>query len=335
MASKGAPKCGKATAWMFTLNNPTAEDDPRKWPDVRYAKWQLEEAPTTKTPHYQGYVEFTKQHRLSGVRKIASAHWEMRAGSQQDAIDYVSKEDTRIDGPWEVGKEAPGQGSRSDLQLMCELVAEGATMSTVAKSNMAQYVVHHRGLNVLSQTIGESYTHDDVRGIWYWGKPGAGKSYLAREEYPGAYLKPQNKWFDGYEGEDAIILDDLDKLGGDKLGHYLKIWADRYACSAEVKGAKVNLKHKVFVITSNYTPDDMWPDDNEMLEAIRRRFKVIEIKKLEKSDCTTGEKRKRDDNPHPCARADASSEPMRKRAALMPFCGEYTAPESDNSLSAL
>lgn len=291
------PKCGKATSWMFTINNPTPADDPNQWEGVGYAKWQLEKAPTTGTLHYQGYVEFTKQHRLAGVKKInGRAAWFMRGGTQKQAVDYVSKPET-YEGPGgEIGEQAPGQGARSDLQLMCEMVRDGSTMKEVALSNMAQFVVHNRGLETLGQVIGDTYTHDDIRGVWYWGKPGTGKSHQARQDYPDAYQKSQNKWFCGYAGEKSIILDDLDKLGGDKLGHYLKIWADKYACSAEVKGAKVNLKHEAFVVTSNYHPDTLWPDDEEMRAAINRRFEITEFKILYKRDNTTSKKRKRSDD---------------------------------------
>jgi hypothetical protein len=302
------PKCGKATAWMFTINNPTPADDPNLWEGVSYAKWQLEKG-ELGTLHYQGYVEFDKQKRLSGAKKInGRAAWYMRGGSQQQAIDYVSKAET-YEGPGgEIGEKAPGQGARSDLQLMCEMVKDGSTMKEVALSNMAQYVVHNRGLETLGQVIGSTYTHDDVRGIWYWGAPGTGKSHQARQDYPDAYLKSQSKWFCGYAGETAILLDDLDKLGGDKLGHYLKIWADKYACSAEVKGAKVNLKHKAIVITSNYHPDTLWPEDPEMLQAIKRRFKITEFKTLYKTD--QSKKRKRSD--------DATPPPAKRMAIEMP-----------------
>lgn len=82
----------------------------------------------------------------------------------------------------------------------------------------------------------------DVRGTWYWGKPGVGKSHRARAENPSLYIKAQNKWWDGYKGQGAVLLDDLDK-GGSCLGHYLKIWADKYACTGEIKGATVPLNH--------------------------------------------------------------------------------------------
>jgi hypothetical protein len=169
-------------------------------------------------------------------------------------------------------------------------IVAGTAVSTVAKQNPGLFIQYGRGMRDLAMVTQGKYNHDDVRGVWYWGAPGTGKSRKAREEHPEAYLKAQSKWFDGYAGEKEIILDDLDKLGGDKLGHYLKIWADRYACTAEVKGSTVNLQHRVFVVTSNYHPDTMWPDDEEMLTAIKRRFKITKFANLPPSN-----KRKRDE----------------------------------------
>ena len=81
--------------WCFTLNNPTAEDDPRTWEGTAYVTWQLEEG-EDETPHYQGYLVMDKKVRLSSMKKINErAHWEKRLGTQQQAIDYCNKEDSR------------------------------------------------------------------------------------------------------------------------------------------------------------------------------------------------------------------------------------------------
>ena len=50
----------------------------------------------------------------------------------------------------------------------------------------------------------------------------------------------------------------MDDLDSNALGHYLKIWADRYKCNGEVKGATIELCHKVFIVTSNLSIEELF-----------------------------------------------------------------------------
>ena len=117
---------------------------------------------------------------------------------------------------------------------------------------------------------------DDVRGVWVYGPTGVGKSHFVRHRHTDIFLKSQNKWWDGYTGQSVVLLDDFDQQGV-CLGHYLKIWADKWACTGEIKGATVNLHHTTFYITSQYTPEVLWPgsDNTELREAIQRRFRMV------------------------------------------------------------
>jgi hypothetical protein len=74
-------------------------------------------------------------------------------------------------------------------------------------------------------------------------------------------------------------LDDFDK-GGVCLGHHLKIWTDRYACTGEVKGSTLPLNYDAFIVTSNYSIEQLWPEDIDMQLAIKRRFIVTEFKDI-------------------------------------------------------
>lgn len=124
--------------YMLTLIPPWFFDeeavipDPFYWevlhPDVRYLVWQVEEAPTTGTLHYQGYVEFFKQTRLAKVKTIFgdTVHVEIRAGTQAQAIAYCTKDDSRFLGFERVslGEPSKGAGTRSDLTNRDSIYAE-------------------------------------------------------------------------------------------------------------------------------------------------------------------------------------------------------------------
>lgn len=68
--------------------------------------------------------------------------------------------------------------------------------------------------------------------------------------------------------------------GSTWIGDFLKEWADIYPFNAEFKGGSFTkgIRPKVLIVTSNYTPKELFPDPNVHLP-IYDRFKMVEMTK--------------------------------------------------------
>lgn len=82
-----------------------------------------------------------------------------------------------------------------------------------------------------------------------------------------------NKWWDNYQDESVILIEDFDK-NHKVLCHHLKIWADRYGFRAEKKNGTVVIRPIKIIITSNYSINEIWEEEQDR-EPIQRRFKEI------------------------------------------------------------
>lgn len=87
----------------------------------------------------------------------------------------------------------------------------------------------------------------------------------------GLFRKNHTKRWDGYQQEPVVLIDDVD-LTHRFLAPYLKIWAERFPFTAELKGSSARIRPRHIIMTSNYETKAIWPDYETLLTAIRRRF---------------------------------------------------------------
>lgn len=254
--------------WMFTIFDTTwkFKMDER----IAYCIYQLEEAPETKKLHFQGYVLLKSPRTLALMKTILNceqAHLEKRMGNHKQAKEYCEKEESRVDGPWEFGKE-PNQGSRSDLNKVKAKLDEGKSLGEVAEEHFVDFVKYHKAFEKY-QTLKIKPRETKPYVIWIYGPSGCGKSKQAFEFAKSKstyYYKPAfNKWWDGYTGQECVVIDDY--KGGWEIEYLLNL-LDWYPMRVEVKGGSINFNSKWVIITSNKRPAQYCTDEPKQL--IRR-----------------------------------------------------------------
>lgn len=265
----------RSRGFAFTINNPSEEDLlqlERLRKDAAYLIVGRETA-ETGTSHLQCYCYFKHARPLKKIAEIIRrAHIESAKGSPQQNRTYCSKAgDFSEYGDCPVG--AVGKFTKFEERAERNKTLLSKSLNDLVNDgdlSLMQVPLVAKARMILSQQ-GDALQTESTRGVWIYGPPGVGKTHHAHSWYPDLYVKAQNKWWDGYTGQEAVLLDDLDTP---HLGHLLKIWSDKWPCSGEIKGGTVHLRHKIFIVTSNYLPDDLWKDDSQLCEAIQRRFEL-------------------------------------------------------------
>lgn len=269
--------------WCFTINNYTEQN---VWElndiECRYMVYQYEQS-QTGTPHIQGFIVFQNARRLTTVRSMRAfrrAHLEVAHGSVEANVAYCTKQTTRCAGtePIERGNKPKSQAEKGDMEEQrWNLIRENAKIGNFDDIPSDVYIRNYGALRSIHKDhMVKPPDANGVTGVWISGKSGVGKSRYARYHWPNAYLKMCNKWWDGYQNESNVIIDDID-INHKVLGHHLKIWADRYSHLAESKGSAMHIRPQHLVVTSQYTIEEIWSEEPATVEALNRRFQKVHL----------------------------------------------------------
>ena len=196
-----------------------------------------------------------------------TSHCEPAKGSSAQNLSYCSKEETysggiryqrgdfqRLDGK---------QGRRTDLERAVDLVRQGKSLEEINDAVPIAVIKYHKGL-LFSRNITINATAAKAFSrvcIVCYGRAGSGKSQWAREYAQVRSLRVFSKflskssdvqWFDGYDGEEVLLLDDFTDSA--VSFRELLVWLDVYKHTVQTKGGVVNAAWRHVIITSNSEP---------------------------------------------------------------------------------
>lgn len=257
----------RARGWFMTLNNPTAEEEALfAAEDTVYTIYQIESG-ENKTEHIQGLLYYANP-RVWPKARFPRAHFSP-VRCLKDAIAYCSKEETRVRGPYEKG-ERPAQGERSDLKEIAARVVGGTPLSDIAVTYPDAFVRYHKGLAALKESVTPE-RKDKPSVIWLWGPPGSGKTRWCHDRHASIYIKDGTQWWNGYEGQEAIVIDDFD--GKWPFRDLLRL-LDRYAYQGQTKGGYVKISSPFIYITCDrHWREIAWPGEGRnLLGQLERRL---------------------------------------------------------------
>jgi len=262
----------KSTSWCFTINNPDDGDTATLRSLGLEATYLVygSEFGESGTRHYQGFVVFKNGKGLAQAKQFLGgrAHLEKMRGTPQQASDYCKK-----DGDFVECGTLPNPGRRGDLEGAIGRLNDSRSLCTVAQEFPAEFVKYGRGLThyfAIAQIL-PARTHKTTVRV-YVGPPGVGKSRrcaLEAAEFGRVYYKPNGKWWDGYIGQEAVILDDF--YGGIQFHELLNV-LDRYPHQVEYKGGYMQFVALAVFISSNRRPSEWYKKEDGDIGALYRRF---------------------------------------------------------------
>lgn len=274
--------------WCFTLNNYSEEEvsslSSLQGDKLTYLLFSKEVAPTTGTPHLQGYLETKKKITLKGLSQlIPRASLSVAKGTAKQNYEYITKSSPvslelgeTIDKKWAEARQKGADLEAEKWKEINEWLKTGKAAQVEAKypKEWSVYKLDRRALYPAPETT--SYRH-----YWLWGPPGTGKTeaafvYAASKGWR-LYRKGAHRWWDGYEDQEVVLMDDLDR-DNNSLLRELKMMGDHRKFSCEFKGGLKEIRPQVIFVTSNSHPREVFPGASTLdLEALYRRYEIHEF----------------------------------------------------------
>lgn len=248
---------------------------------IRYLCWGEEICPKTKKKHFQGYIQFKNKKRLGGVKKIFGTkkiHLESCKGSALQNKKYCAKDNKFT----ELGKFVT-QGQRTDLEQIQKELKKDPNIDNIMENHFQTYCRYRNGIKDYAEKCAKDNSKEfrKVEVIYIYGETNAGKTKTAMKDAQFKIEGDNLKWWDGYNHEKIILIDEYDN--DIKITKLLNL-LDGYQLRLPIKGGFTYANWTKVYITSNIHPDNLHqqakPQHRRAL--FRRIDKIIHLKSVPK-----------------------------------------------------
>lgn len=242
-----------------------------------YVAYGLEVCPTTGRQHQQGWLHWKDAKTHSAVKKkLKGIHTEPMIASLEQNDVYCGKEGAIVEqGIRPLSNDDKGRAEQLRWKRMLDQAKEGKIEEIDAREQIRYYSTFKA---ISMDYMQKPEPLENVCGLWIYGIPGTGKSHAVYNQCKSLYIKPISKQWNGYQNEDVAWLDELSPDHSKWIAPFIKLWGDKWPFHADVKYGAKQIRPRRFIVTSNYSIEDMGFSSVDA-KAIRRRFTEVEKKK--------------------------------------------------------
>nr|WAE43273.1 MAG: replication associated protein [Cressdnaviricota sp.] len=251
-----------------------------------YIAYGHEVAPTTGTPHLQGFIHFENACSLRAARRrLPGCDVRPMRGRFDQCEAYCSKESELVKrGVCPQFNINNGANEASRWKDVWEAAKEGRLEDIPDKIRIQYYSTFKKIKYDYQPTVANLNPREHC-GVWIYGPSGSGKTTSVWDKYPDLYEKMHNQWWDDYEMQEVVLLDEFDAHNVKDLATQLKAWAGWSVFRGEIKGASMKLRPKKFIVCSNHHLNELMPTNHVLYDALKNRFKFVYKESISDNVC--------------------------------------------------
>lgn len=254
---------------------------------IRYLMCSLEDHKNTEGKHIHVYVEFEDQIITRDVTyfDLLGVHPNIETVTKTPykAIEYVMKDGNWYETRRELRPECPfDKMSKSEknqwyMQHDLALAVQEGAISLLSLKRLKENLQLYKDLTEKQEI------RTQLKVKWYYGETGTGKTSTAIKELTEAYgdywkWNGDFKWFDGYNGQKGVIIDDFRRQ--EVRFNYLLQLFDVYPMKVPIKGGFTNWIPEVIIVTCPVDSREAWQwrdkdgetQDWDCIEQLERRI---------------------------------------------------------------
>lgn len=259
---------------------------------IRFLIVGKETCPKTKKMHWQGYFQFYEPQRMTKFQFIIEdkCHLESQRGTNFQASSYCMK-----DGVYQTYGLQSKQGARTDMEHLRKMIIDGSKHMDCYKEHFSSYLRYRSYFDKYRETFlkeqGKKFRNVEVEILSGPTRSGKTRKYLYTKDnkYNENVFKINCNnidWFDGYQGEPILILDEFkNQIQLTKMLELL----EGHICRLPIKGAHTYALWTKVVVTTNLKKSEIYPNvSSDLIAPFWARIKdftsfwPIKMKKLTK-----------------------------------------------------